>query len=223
MKGGVEPRSMEYDLSFLLFVFGCFLLSIKIFFFYPLCDTHSIISYVFGIIVLASYQSDDDPEKDEKASEYENHLHNVGRLDRICDIERQVDQRSRGSDEVYQSSNGSTARPHATTHVMLSITSWTLIRSLIFLRRAHEVVHGISIRRISIHLKIDVLSLHDTLISIPLQFLACHRVARTSVEPLLLFSFFNFCIAIKFNLLCFCCDLRIELLLCRSTRLLIHI
>ena len=85
---------MENDLSLFVFVFGSLFLSIKILFFYSLSDTHSIISYVFGIIILASYQSDDNPEKDEKASEHKYHLHNIGRLDGVRNVERQIDQGS---------------------------------------------------------------------------------------------------------------------------------
>ena len=81
MERAIEPSSVVNDLSFLQLVFGSLFLRIKIFFFYPLSDTHPIIPYVFGIIVLPSYQSDDDPEKDEKASEHKYHLHNIGRLD----------------------------------------------------------------------------------------------------------------------------------------------
>ena len=83
MERAVELLSVRNNLSFLIFVFGSLFLIIKVFFLHSLSDTHPVIPYVFGIIILASYQSDDDSEKDEKASEHEYHLHNIGRLDRI--------------------------------------------------------------------------------------------------------------------------------------------
>ena len=94
MKRAIEPLSVENDLSFHVFVFGSLFLGIKIFFFHSLSHTHSIISYVFGIIILTSYQSNDNPEKDEKASEHKYHLHNIGRLDGVRNVERQIDQGS---------------------------------------------------------------------------------------------------------------------------------
>ena len=85
---------MENDLSFLMLVFGSLFLIIEIFFFHSLSDTHSVVSYVFGVIILASYECYDHSKEDEKAGQYENHLHNIRRLDGIRNVERQVDQGS---------------------------------------------------------------------------------------------------------------------------------
>ena len=83
MEGAVKLLTVGHDLSLFMLVFGSLFLVIEIFLFHSLSDTHPIISDIFSIIILTSDQSDDDPKKDEEASEHEDHLHDVGRLDSV--------------------------------------------------------------------------------------------------------------------------------------------